>query len=169
MNVLTTLWNHWGSHLLLIGVSIRIVLSSQLLVHWFAVWMIMIRREILNALIRWRMHAADSSSVYLTLHSVFFPTNLLKYKIFCMSPRLSDEFQNFVRRLPTFYALNMSAIQYFWKMEPNILQRYKQLEISTQQLASKAHRIINKIFTLSKRCQSQPKIIMLRERWGAEA
>lgn len=81
-----------------------------------------------------------------------------------MSPCLSDEFQNFVRRLPTFYALNMSAIQYFWKMEPSILQRYKQLETGTQQLASKAHRIVNKIFTLSKRCRSQPKIIMLRER-----
>lgn len=81
-----------------------------------------------------------------------------------VSPCLSDEFQNFVRRLPTFYALNMSAIQYFWKMEPSILQRYKQLEISSQQLAGKAHRIVNKIFTLSKRCRSQPKIIMLRER-----
>ncbi|KAM4574486.1 BMP/retinoic acid-inducible neural-specific protein 3 [Fundulus diaphanus] len=76
----------------------------------------------------------------------------------------SEEFQNFVRRLPTFYALNASAIQYFWKMEPSIHQRYKQLELSTQQLVSKARRIINKIFTLSKRCQTQPKIIMLRER-----
>uniref|UniRef100_A0A3P9CKD1 Bone morphogenetic protein/retinoic acid inducible neural-specific 3a, tandem duplicate 1 n=1 Tax=Maylandia zebra TaxID=106582 RepID=A0A3P9CKD1_9CICH len=65
----------------------------------------------------------------------------------------SDEFQNFVRRLPTFYAMNASAIQYFWKTEPTILQRYKQLELSTQHL-----------FTLSKRCQTQPKIIMLRER-----
>ncbi|XP_075944806.1 BMP/retinoic acid-inducible neural-specific protein 3 [Anarhichas minor] len=76
----------------------------------------------------------------------------------------SDEFQNFVRRLPTFYALNTSAIQYFWKMEPAIHQRYKQLELSTQQLLSKARRIINKLFTLSKRCRTQPKIIMLRER-----
>ncbi|XP_014875011.1 BMP/retinoic acid-inducible neural-specific protein 3-like, partial [Poecilia latipinna] len=76
----------------------------------------------------------------------------------------SEEFQNFVRRLPTFYALNSSAIQYFWKTEPSIHQRYKQLELGTQQLASKARRIINKIFTLSKRCQTQPKIIMLRER-----
>ncbi|KAM6921713.1 BMP/retinoic acid-inducible neural-specific protein 3 [Xenentodon cancila] len=76
----------------------------------------------------------------------------------------SDEFQNFVRRLPTFYALNTSAIQYFWKMEPTIHQRYKQLELSTQQLLSKARRIVKKLFTLSKRCQSQPKIVMLRER-----
>ncbi|XP_047231716.1 BMP/retinoic acid-inducible neural-specific protein 3 [Girardinichthys multiradiatus] len=76
----------------------------------------------------------------------------------------SEEFQNFVRRLPIFYAMNASAIQYFWKMEPSVHQRYKQLELSTQQLVSKAQRIINKIFTLSKRCQTQPKIIMLRER-----
>ncbi|KAI3368131.1 hypothetical protein L3Q82_007863 [Scortum barcoo] len=76
----------------------------------------------------------------------------------------NDEFQNFVRRLPTFYALNTSAIQYFWKMEPAIHQRYKQLELSTQQLLSKARRIVNKLFTLSRRCRTQPKIIMLRER-----
>uniref|UniRef100_A0A1A8RP13 Family with sequence similarity 5, member Ca n=1 Tax=Nothobranchius rachovii TaxID=451742 RepID=A0A1A8RP13_9TELE len=76
----------------------------------------------------------------------------------------SEEFQNFVRKLPTFYALNTSAILYFWKMEPSVHQRYKQLELSTQQLLSKARRIVNKLFTLSKRCQTQPKIIMLRER-----
>lgn len=81
-----------------------------------------------------------------------------------MSPCLPDEFQNFVRRLPTSYALNTSTIQYFWKSEPTILQRYKQLELSSQQLVSKARRIINKLFTLSKRCRTQPKIIMLRER-----
>ncbi|MED6291658.1 hypothetical protein CHARACLAT_025836 [Characodon lateralis] len=63
--------------------------------------------------------------------------------------------------------MNASAIQYFWKMEPSVHQRYKQLELSTQQLVSKAQRIINKIFTLSKRCQTQPKIIMLRERISA--
>ncbi|KAF3690575.1 BMP/retinoic acid-inducible neural-specific protein 3 DBCCR1-like protein 1 Precursor [Channa argus] len=76
----------------------------------------------------------------------------------------SDEFQNFVRRLPTFYALNTSAIQYFWKMDPTVHQRYRQLELSAQQLLSKARRIVNKLFTLSKRCRTQPKIIMLRER-----
>ncbi|XP_034565501.1 BMP/retinoic acid-inducible neural-specific protein 3-like isoform X1 [Notolabrus celidotus] len=76
----------------------------------------------------------------------------------------SDEFQNFVRRLPTSYALNMSAIQYFWKAEPSVHQRYKQLELGTQQLLSKARRIVNKLFALSKRCRTLPKIIMLRER-----
>ncbi|KAG7487611.1 hypothetical protein MATL_G00025380 [Megalops atlanticus] len=76
----------------------------------------------------------------------------------------SDEFQIFVRRLPTFYALNTSAIQYFWKMDPGVHQRYRQLEISTGLLLSKARRIVNKLFTLSKRCQTQPKIVMPRER-----
>ena len=86
----------------------------------------------------------------------------------CISPCFPDEFQNFVRRLPTFYALNSSTIQYFWKMEPTILQRYKQLELSGQQLVSKAQRIVNKLFILSKRCQTQPKIIMLKERSEAD-
>jgi len=81
---------------------------------------------------------------------------------------LPDEFQNFVRRIPTFYALNASAIQYFWKTEPTIHNRYRQLELGAQQLLSKARRIINKLFSLSKRCQTQPKIIMLRERWEAD-
>lgn len=131
----------------------------------------MIRRTVilwLNGLVT--EPGADSSPEYLIRSSVFSHTaseNILLWS--CMSSCRSDEFQNFVRRLPTLYALNMSAIQYFWKMEPAILQRYKQLELSTQQLVSKAHRIINKIFTLSKRCRSQPKIIRLRERWGADA
>ncbi|KAJ8279100.1 hypothetical protein COCON_G00061660 [Conger conger] len=76
----------------------------------------------------------------------------------------SDEFQMFVRRLPTFYALNSSAIEYFWKMDPGVHQRYRQLEISTGLLLSKARRIVNKLFTLSKRCHKQPKIVVLRER-----
>ncbi|KAG5850638.1 BMP/retinoic acid-inducible neural-specific protein 3-like isoform X1 [Anguilla rostrata] len=76
----------------------------------------------------------------------------------------SDEFQMFVRRLPTFYALNSSAIEYFWKMDPGVHQRYRQLEISTGLLLSKAWRIVNKLFMLSKRCHNQPKIIVLRER-----
>lgn len=77
-----------------------------------------------------------------------------------------DEFQNFVRKLPTFYALNTSAIQYFWTTEPTVHQRYKQLELNTQQLLSKAKRIIGKLFNLSKKCRTQPKIITLRERYN---
>ncbi|XP_028857430.1 BMP/retinoic acid-inducible neural-specific protein 3 [Denticeps clupeoides] len=76
----------------------------------------------------------------------------------------SDEFQNFVRRLPTFYALNTSAVQYFWKMDPGVHQRYQQLEISTRQLLSKARRLVSRLFTLSKRCRTQPRIVVPRER-----
>ena len=115
------------------------------------------------------MPAAASSSDILIHPSVFSHKPPLKIWWSSNPPCLLDEFQNFIRRLPTFYALNMSAIQYFWKMEPAVLQRYKQLELSTQQLMSKAQRIVHKIFTLSKRCQNQPKIILLRERWGADA
>ncbi|KAK3556602.1 hypothetical protein QTP70_010794 [Hemibagrus guttatus] len=76
----------------------------------------------------------------------------------------SEEFQNFVRRLPTFYALNTSAIRYFWKMDPAVHQRFQLLETSTRQLLSKAQRIVSKLFTLSKRCRTQPKISVPKER-----
>ncbi|KAG9338386.1 hypothetical protein JZ751_025790 [Albula glossodonta] len=76
----------------------------------------------------------------------------------------SEEFQIFVGRLPTFYALNMSAVQYFWKADPGVQRRYRQLETSTSTLLAKAHRIVNKLFTLSKRCNTQPKIVMQKER-----
>ncbi|XP_059416156.1 BMP/retinoic acid-inducible neural-specific protein 3-like [Carassius carassius] len=76
----------------------------------------------------------------------------------------SEDFQNFVRRLPTFYALNTSAVQYFWKMDPGVQQRFQLLETSTQQLLSKARRIVGKLFKLSKRCRTLPKISLPRER-----
>ncbi|KAJ8274485.1 hypothetical protein COCON_G00091100 [Conger conger] len=76
----------------------------------------------------------------------------------------SEEFQIFVGRLPTFYALNTSAVQYFWKTDPGVQRRYRQLETSTSLLAAKARRIVNKLFTLSKRCNTQPKIVVQKER-----
>ncbi|XP_036410418.1 BMP/retinoic acid-inducible neural-specific protein 3-like [Megalops cyprinoides] len=76
----------------------------------------------------------------------------------------SEEFQIFVGRLPTFYALNMSAVQYFWKLDPGVQQRYQQLETTTSLLLTKAHGIINKLFALSKRCLTQPKIVIQKER-----
>lgn len=75
-----------------------------------------------------------------------------------------EEFQNFVRRLPTFYALNASAVQYFWKMDPGVHQRFQLLENNIRQLLSKAHRMVSKLFSLSKRCRTQPKISVPRER-----
>ncbi|MBN3302195.1 BMP/retinoic acid-inducible neural-specific protein 3 [Amia ocellicauda] len=76
----------------------------------------------------------------------------------------SDEFKMFVRKLPTFYALNTSAIQHFWKMDPNIQHRYKQLEASTSLLLSKAQRVVNRLFSLIKRCRTQPKVTVPKER-----
>uniref|UniRef100_A0A8C6T6V9 Bone morphogenetic protein/retinoic acid inducible neural-specific 3a, tandem duplicate 1 n=1 Tax=Neogobius melanostomus TaxID=47308 RepID=A0A8C6T6V9_9GOBI len=54
--------------------------------------------------------------------------------------------------------LNMSAIQFSWKADAAVHQRYRQLEVNNQQLLSKARRIVSKLFTLSKRCRSQPHI-----------
>ncbi|XP_039591583.1 BMP/retinoic acid-inducible neural-specific protein 3 [Polypterus senegalus] len=76
----------------------------------------------------------------------------------------SEEFKLFMKRLPTFYALNISAVQHLWKMDLNLQHRYKQLETSTSQLLSKAQRIINRLFSLSKRCRMQPEITVLKER-----
>ncbi|KAK1163971.1 BMP/retinoic acid-inducible neural-specific protein 3-like [Acipenser oxyrinchus oxyrinchus] len=76
----------------------------------------------------------------------------------------SDEFKLFVKRLPTFYALNTSAIQHLWKMDSSIPHRYKQLESGLSLLLKKAQTNINRLFRLSKRCRMQPKLVMLRER-----
>nr|XP_006634925.2 PREDICTED: BMP/retinoic acid-inducible neural-specific protein 3-like isoform X1 [Lepisosteus oculatus] len=76
----------------------------------------------------------------------------------------SDDFKIFVRRLPTFYALNTSAIHHFWKIDSSIQHRYKQLESSTTLLLNRAQRIVNRLFSLSKRCRSQPKVVVPRER-----
>ncbi|XP_030647503.1 BMP/retinoic acid-inducible neural-specific protein 3 [Chanos chanos] len=76
----------------------------------------------------------------------------------------SEEFQNFVRKLPNFYSLNTTTVQYFWKLDPGVHQRFQQLKISTGQLLGKAQRIVRKLFALSKRCRTQPKIAVPRER-----
>ncbi|KAM9322914.1 BMP/retinoic acid-inducible neural-specific protein 3-like [Pholidichthys leucotaenia] len=76
----------------------------------------------------------------------------------------SEEFQSFVGKLPTHYAVNTSVVEHLWRMDASLLQRYRQLETSSSQLVTKAHRTINKIFSLSKRCQKHPKIIMQQPR-----
>ncbi|MGH0138156.1 UNVERIFIED_CONTAM: hypothetical protein FKN15_045927 [Acipenser sinensis] len=60
----------------------------------------------------------------------------------------SDEFKLFVKRLPTFYALNTSAIQQMWKMDSSIQHRYKQLESGLSLLLKKAQTNINRLFSL---------------------
>ncbi|XP_030631121.1 BMP/retinoic acid-inducible neural-specific protein 3 [Chanos chanos] len=76
----------------------------------------------------------------------------------------TEEFQTFVGRLPTHYALNSSTVQHFWRTDAGLMQHYRQLETSTSLLLTKAQRVANKLFRLSKRCRSQPKIIVQRAR-----
>ncbi|XP_024130223.1 BMP/retinoic acid-inducible neural-specific protein 3 [Oryzias melastigma] len=72
----------------------------------------------------------------------------------------SEEFQSFVGKLPTHYAVNTSVVEHLWRMDAGLLQRYRQLESSGNQLFSKAHRTTNKLFSLSRRCRKQPKITL---------
>uniref|UniRef100_A0A673AKA2 Bone morphogenetic protein/retinoic acid inducible neural-specific 3b n=1 Tax=Sphaeramia orbicularis TaxID=375764 RepID=A0A673AKA2_9TELE len=74
----------------------------------------------------------------------------------------SDEFQSFVGKLPNHYAVNTSVVEHLWRTDANLLQRYRQLETSSNQLFTKARRTANKLFSLSKRCRKQPKIVLHR-------
>ncbi|KAL3988197.1 leucine-rich repeat and fibronectin type-III domain-containing protein 5 [Sarotherodon galilaeus] len=76
----------------------------------------------------------------------------------------SEEFQSFVGNLPTHFAVNTSVVEHLWRMDANLLQRYRQLETSSNQLLTRARRTANKLFSLSKRCRKQPKMIQQRPR-----
>uniref|UniRef100_A0A3P8RX71 Bone morphogenetic protein/retinoic acid inducible neural-specific 3b n=1 Tax=Amphiprion percula TaxID=161767 RepID=A0A3P8RX71_AMPPE len=76
----------------------------------------------------------------------------------------SEEFQSFVGKLPTHYAVNTSVVEHLWRTDASLLQRYRQLETSSNQLFTKARRTTNKLFSLSKRCRKHPKIILQRPR-----
>ncbi|XP_044225460.1 BMP/retinoic acid-inducible neural-specific protein 3-like [Thunnus albacares] len=76
----------------------------------------------------------------------------------------SEEFQSFVGKLPTHYAVNTSVVEHLWRTDASLLQRYRQLETSSNQLFTKARRTANKLFNLSKRCRKQPKIVLQRPR-----
>lgn len=77
---------------------------------------------------------------------------------------LPEEFQNFVGNLPTHYAANTSVVEHLWRTDASLPQRYRQLETSSKQLFTKARRTANKLFSLSKRCQKQPKIVVQKPR-----
>ncbi|KAM8875845.1 BMP/retinoic acid-inducible neural-specific protein 3-like [Spinachia spinachia] len=70
----------------------------------------------------------------------------------------SDEFKAFYARLPQNYFLNVSGIQQLWSMDNLFQWRYEQLENSMRVLASRAQRVIFKLFSLSKRCHRQPQV-----------
>lgn len=77
---------------------------------------------------------------------------------------LPEEFQSFVGKLPTDYAANTSGVEHLWRTDASLLQRYRHLETSSNQLFAKARRTVNKLFSLSKRCRKQPKIVLQRPR-----
>uniref|UniRef100_A0AAV2JT77 MACPF domain-containing protein n=1 Tax=Knipowitschia caucasica TaxID=637954 RepID=A0AAV2JT77_KNICA len=72
----------------------------------------------------------------------------------------SEEFRGFVERLPKHYAVNTSVVEHLWRADASLLQRYRQLEANSLQLVSKARRTAHKLFSLSKRCRQQPKIVL---------
>lgn len=60
--------------------------------------------------------------------------------------------------------MNTSVVEHMWRTDASVLQRYRQLETSGNQLFSKAHRTVNRLFSLSKRCRKQPQIVLQRTR-----
>ncbi|XP_063056245.1 BMP/retinoic acid-inducible neural-specific protein 3a.2 [Engraulis encrasicolus] len=76
----------------------------------------------------------------------------------------SDEFKTFLTRLPQNFFLNTSTIQHLWSLDAGFQRRYEQLESSMRGLFKRAHRVVYKLFSLSKRCQKQPHIYLPRER-----
>uniref|UniRef100_A0A8C3KAG7 BMP/retinoic acid inducible neural specific 2 n=1 Tax=Calidris pygmaea TaxID=425635 RepID=A0A8C3KAG7_9CHAR len=83
----------------------------------------------------------------------------------------SEEFQALVKRLPGDRFLNRTAISHFWAMDLDIQHRYQQLGTSLKLLSRKTHRLIRRLFNLSKRCHRQPRFTLPKERslpywWG---
>lgn len=76
-----------------------------------------------------------------------------------------DEFRSFVKRLPQDHLLNMSAIFQLWNKDIHLQRLYKQLEGNLQQVYSKTQSMIQKLFSMSKRCDKQPQYRLPRERW----
>lgn len=93
-----------------------------------------------------------------TYNHCFFPACLRLF------PPPTDEFKAFYTRLPQNYFLNVSAIQHLWSMDNTFQWRYEQLETSMRLLSRRAHRVIFKLFSLSKRCHRQPQVRLPTER-----
>ncbi|KAK2539837.1 Brinp2 [Columba guinea] len=75
----------------------------------------------------------------------------------------SEEFQALVKRLPGDRFLNRTAISHFWAMDLDIQHRYQQLGTSLKLLSRKTHRLIRRLFNLSKRCHRQPRFKLPKE------
>ncbi|NXT18046.1 BRNP2 protein, partial [Syrrhaptes paradoxus] len=76
----------------------------------------------------------------------------------------SEEFQALVKRLPGDRFLNRTAISHFWATDLDVQHRYQQLGTSLKLLARKTHRLIRRLFNLSKRCRRQPHFKLPKER-----
>ncbi|NXE05011.1 BRNP2 protein, partial [Lophotis ruficrista] len=76
----------------------------------------------------------------------------------------SEEFQALVKRLPGDRFLNRTAISHFWAMDLDVQHRYQQLGTSLKLLSRKTHRLIRRLFNLSKRCHRQPRFRLPKER-----
>ncbi|NXJ93483.1 BRNP2 protein, partial [Corythaixoides concolor] len=76
----------------------------------------------------------------------------------------SEEFQALVKRLPGDRFLNRTAISHFWAMDLDIQHRYQQLGTGLKLLSRKTHRLIRRLFNLSKRCRRQPRFQLPKER-----
>uniref|UniRef100_A0A8C6V0R1 Bone morphogenetic protein/retinoic acid inducible neural-specific 3a, tandem duplicate 2 n=1 Tax=Neogobius melanostomus TaxID=47308 RepID=A0A8C6V0R1_9GOBI len=64
----------------------------------------------------------------------------------------SDEFRSFFQRLPQTHFLNVSALQTLWSADAQFQARFDQLQSGMRLLSKRAHRVIFKLFSLSKRC-----------------
>ncbi|TSS97518.1 BMP/retinoic acid-inducible neural-specific protein 3 [Bagarius yarrelli] len=76
----------------------------------------------------------------------------------------SDEFQAFMVQLRSHAALNLSSVWRAWRSDVMLLKRYRKLESDAAYLLNKAQENAAKLFSLSRRCRLQPKIILPRER-----
>ncbi|KAM6128677.1 BMP/retinoic acid-inducible neural-specific protein 2 [Phoenicopterus ruber ruber] len=76
----------------------------------------------------------------------------------------SEEFQALVKKLPGDRFLNRTAISHFWAMDLDVQHRYQQLGTSLKLLSRKTHRLIRRLFNLSKRCHRQPRFKLPKER-----
>uniref|UniRef100_A0A8C6ZFJ8 BMP/retinoic acid inducible neural specific 2 n=1 Tax=Nothoprocta perdicaria TaxID=30464 RepID=A0A8C6ZFJ8_NOTPE len=80
------------------------------------------------------------------------------------TPLPTEEFQALVKRLPGDRFLNRTAISHYWAMDLDVQHRYQQLGTSLKLLSRKSHRIIRRLFNLSKRCRRQPRFRLPKER-----
>lgn len=111
------------------------------------------------------LFSGTSSRESTLLVDIVFPQLIVAdiYSVF-FSPTRPEEFQNFVGKLPSHYAVNTSVVEHLWRTDASLPQRYRQLETSSSQLLAKARHTANKLFSLSKRCRKQPKIVLQRPR-----